>query len=52
MLDDDGLNGEIKCPARKYSRTVVGSEAGRQQTTGGMTVYCKINDPIINIITK
>ena len=31
MLDDDGLNG---CPPKCY-RTIVESEAGRQQTRGG-----------------
>jgi hypothetical protein len=39
MLDDDGLNGEIKCPpSPKYYRTAVESEAGRQQTTGGKMI--------------
>lgn len=38
MLDDDGLDGQINCPHVKYYGTVVESELGREQMTGGITV--------------
>ena len=44
MLTEDGLNGENKCPL-KYYMNVVHSEVGRQQTRGGILLYCAKKTP-------